>query len=306
MSRSDDTGTRHGTRLALTTVSDLYRQGVEVLSAAGIDNARRETTWILEAVLQLPSVAIHTSDRPVAADQDARARQLIARRAAREPLQYLLGTQDFCGLEVEVDPRVLIPRPETEVLVSEVLAHAGAARDPVIADIGTGSGCIAIALARALPDARLYAVDQSPGAVTLAARNAVRLGVGDRITFLPGDLLQPLRELGLQGRVTIVVSNPPYIPEGELSGLMPEVATFEPRLALAGGRDGLAIHRRLLEESPAFLTKGGLLTLEIGQGQDRPLLALAESHGGYRHLHTVRDPAGIGRVLCFEWTGDVS
>jgi release factor glutamine methyltransferase len=298
MSRSDDTGTRHGTRLALTTVSDLYRQGVEALSAAGIENARRETTWILEAALQLPPITIHTSDRPVAAGREARARRLFARRAARQPLQYLLGTQEFCGLEFEVDPHVLIPRPETELLVSEVLAHVGAVRPPVIADIGTGSGCIAIALGRALPAARIYAVDQSPAAMTLAARNALRLGAGDRVTFRHGDLLQPLRELGLQGRVTIVVSNPPYIPDGDLPGLMPEVSTFEPRLALAGGRDGLAIHRRLLHESPELLTEDGLLALEIGQGQAGRLLALAEAHGGYRHLHTVRDQAGIERVMC--------
>jgi release factor glutamine methyltransferase len=300
MSPSDETGTDNATRLDLTTVSDLYREGVAVLSAAGISNARRETIWILESALHLSSVKIQTdTGRPVRPREKALARRLLTRRAAREPLQYVLGTQEFCGLEFQVRPGVLIPRPETELLVREVTAHQSATGSPVIVDVGTGSGCIAVAVARLLPAARVYAVDQSPAALRLARRNALQLKVSDRVTFLHGDLLRPLAERRLTGRLTAVVSNPPYIPEADLPGLMPEVGDFEPRLALAGGEDGLAILRRVVQESPAFLVPGGLLALEVGLGQAGPVVALGEAHG-FRCLHSIRDQAGIERVVCFQ------
>jgi len=300
MSPSDDTGTDDATSLALTTVSDLYSEGHAALSAAGINNARRETLWILESALGVPSLKIQTEwRRPVSSHERERARLLLSRRAAREPLQYLLGTQEFCGLEFRVDPGVLIPRPETELLVREIVSHESPAWPPVIADVGTGSGCVAVAVARALPAASLYATDQSPVALRIARHNAHCHQVSDRISFLHGDLLRPLAELGLTRQLTAAVSNPPYIAEADFPDLMPEVGRFEPRLALVGGEDGLAVHRRLLTEAPAFLMKGGLLALEVGQGQAARLRALADAHGGYCHVHTVQDQAGIERVLCF-------
>lgn len=300
MSPSDETNTENASSLTLTTASDLYREGVAALSAAGIRNARSETLWILELALGLPLLKIQTDGETIVAVEGRdRARTFLARRAAREPLQYILGSQEFCGLEFQVAPGVLIPRPETELLVDEVAGAELPAPNPIIADVGTGSGCMAIAIARALPAASVYGIDHSPTALKVARENAARLQVSDRITFLKGDLLQPLAAAGLNGRLAAIVSNPPYIAEAEWSSLMPEVGQYEPRLALAGGEDGLAVHRRLLNDAPAVLMKGGLLVMEVGQGQARPLLGLAKAHGWYRHLRTRRDSAGIERVVCF-------
>jgi len=226
--------------------------------------------------------------------------KLFARRAAREPLQYLLGSQEFCGLDFLVDRSVLIPRPETELLVEQVIQHNLRARPLIIADIGTGSGCIAVALARALPTAVLYATDRSPAALRIAEQNATRHGVKDRVRFVVGDLLEPLRAHRLEGKVAAVVSNPPYIPDRELFELQPEVRIFEPRLALAGGGDGLEFHRRLLSDAAEFLTPGGLLVFEVGQGQAGQLSEIAVAQGGYAQADLVRDAAGIDRVVCFE------
>lgn len=304
MSPSDDTSTDNAASLTLTTLSDLYREGTAALSAVGIQNARSEAMWILEFALGLPVLKIQTEGQTVVAPEGReRARRLFARRTAREPLQYLLGAQEFCGLEFHVEPGVLIPRPETELLVEEVTRHDFAHRNPILADIGTGSGCIAIAIARGVPAASVYATDRSPSALRVARRNAARLQAADRITFLGGDLFEPLAQAGLNGRLAAVVSNPPYIADVEFASLMPEVGQYEPRLALAGGEDGLAVHRRILKESPAFLVAGGLLVLETGRGQAAALRAMAAAHGGYRHLRTRRDSAGIERVVCFRWEG---
>jgi len=220
------------------------------------------------------------------------------RRSAREPLQYLLGTQEFFGLEFLVGPEVLIPRPETELLVEEARSHSLTFSFPLISDVGTGSGCIAIALATALRSARLFAIDRSASAIALARKNAVRHRVQERITFLEGDLLQPLKGLELNGRLAAIVSNPPYIPQDELATLQPEVGLYEPRLALDGGLDGLAIHRRLLREAVEFLAPGGLLAVEVGQGQTENVIQIALDQGDYDRIRTIRDAAGIERVLC--------
>ena len=226
--------------------------------------------------------------------------KLFARRAAREPLQYLLGSQEFCGLDFLVDRSVLIPRPETELLVEQVIQHNLRTRPLIIADIGTGSGCIAVALARALPTAVFYATDRSLAALRIAEHNATRHGVKDRVRFLVGDLLEPLRAHRLEGKVAAVVSNPPYIADRELLELQPEVRMFEPRVALAGGGDGLEFHRRLLSDAGEFLAPGGLLVFEVGQGKAGPLSEIAVAQGGYARAGLVRDAAGLDRVVCFE------
>ncbi len=220
----------------------------------------------------------------------------MARRAAREPLQYLTGVQEFWSLAFEVTPAVLIPRPETEGLV-EAFLRLNRAPDPIVMDIGTGSGCLAIVAAREIPGARVYATDVSSDALEVARRNAATHGVAGRIDFRRGDLFGPFRGAGLDGLVDFIVTNPPYVSDADLPGLMPEVRDHEPRAALLGGPDGLDAHRRLARESPEFLKPGAHLLAEIGLGQEPVARAL---YGGQSRLDLVSilpDLAGIPRVL---------
>ncbi|MGH7164976.1 MAG: peptide chain release factor N(5)-glutamine methyltransferase [Nitrospiraceae bacterium] len=284
------------------TPADLLQEGIARLAEAGIPNFQREAIWLIEFALETTQLAIRLEgEREVTAAEQRQAATLFARRATREPLQYILGTQEFCGLDFRVEPGVLIPRPDTELLVEELLSHAGPARpSAMMADIGTGSGCVAVALSRALPSAMTYATDVSLAALKLARENAARHGVGDRIVFRAGDLFEPLRGLGCEEKLAAIVANPPYIPSGELAHLQPEVSRFEPWLALDGGPDGLTVHRRLLHDAAEFLAPGGLLAIEMGQGQAEPLCRIAFGIGAYDRLHTRRDTAGIERVICFK------
>lgn len=213
----------------------------------------------------------------------------VLRRVSGEPLPYIIGHGEFFGLEFAVSPAVLIPRPETELLVEMALAHAGAA--PRIADVGAGSGCIVVALARRLPQARCYAIDLSPAALEIARQNAARHAVADRITFLEGDLLEPLPE-----PVDIIVSNPPYVAEAEWDAL-PASVRREPVTALLAGTDGLDVVRRLLAQAPARLRPGGSLLMEIGERQGAAALALAQAAFPTADCRILPDLAGKDRVL---------
>ena len=280
------------------------RWGVSVLADAGITNAEHEAVWIMEHVLGISRLLLHLEAGHLVGDQDAqRLVAVFGRRADREPLQYLLGSQEFCGLELSVSPAVLIPRPETEILVDAVVGHCGVSDDPVIIDVGTGSGCIAVAVAKRLPRARVFAVDLSKDALAVAHANAVRHQVQERITFLEGDLFSPIRSV-LHGKVDVIVSNPPYVKGSDWKSLEPEVAVYEPRLALDGGSDGLSVYRRLLHEAWVWLVPGGYLMLEVGHGQSEEVRVLAQSSNRYRHIETRKDAAGIERVLCFETQRD--
>lgn len=280
------------------TIAELCRAGETMLAQAGIVQFDNEAVWILESVLGQDrlSLYLNKNEKVEEPDRDS-AMVLFQRRASREPLQYVLGTQEFCGLDFRVTPDVLIPRPETELLIEVIRQRCGNTSGALIADIGTGSGCIAIALARALPTAILYGTDCSSQALALAQENAKRHGVHDRVHFLPGDLLEPLQRLGMQGRLVAIVSNPPYIPEGDLAGLQPEVRLFEPRLALAGGHDGLFFHRRLVREAAGFLERDGVLAIEVGFGQAPHVSALAQDGENYYNVRTFHDMADIERVV---------
>ena len=280
------------------TIGELWTEGAAMLAKAGISNSDNEAVWILESVLGVDRLMLHLrKQEAVEEPRRSQAMALFTRRASREPLQYVLGTQEFYGLDFRVTPDVLIPRPETELLVEVVRQQCNDISEPLIADIGTGSGCVAIALARALPKATFYATDRSPSALAVAQANAKRHGVGDRVTFLLGDLFAPLQELVLHRRLTAIVSNPPYIAQCELMALEPEVRLFEPRLALDGGQDGLGFHRRLVHEAVAFLQPDGLLAIEVGQGQAHLVSGLAQEGENYYNVRTFLDMAGIERVV---------
>ncbi len=280
------------------TVGTLLAWARQSLDNTGTTNVAQEALWLLASALELEQHAlVSRTEQAVTAEQVARAQTLVSRRMAREPLQYILGTQEFCGLDFGVTSSVLIPRPETELLVHAVLKEGGLAEGGTLVDVGTGSGCIAVTLATILEGIRILAVDCSAEALAIAKSNAVRHSVGEKIVWIEGNLLSPLRDRITLETVDVIVSNPPYIAEGEWEQLQPEVRNFEPRLALLAGQRGTEFHERLFHASKEYLVPDGLLVMEIGQGQLPLVRQAAEQAGGYTGLQTVKDEAGIERVI---------
>ena len=287
------------------TIGTLLAEARQALDRAGVPNAAQEVQWLMEHVLELKHhQLVSRAEQPLSDEAWARAEHAIGRRVAREPLQYILGTQEFCGLEFQVTPDVLIPRPDTEVLVQETIRRGGLHDGSVLVEVGTGSGCIAVTLATVIPGVRILAIDRSPRALRVAQCNAAAHGVAEKIEWLEGDLLAPLAGRGLEGRVDVVVSNPPYIAEREWGGLQPEVRAFEPREALVAGAAGTELHERLLREAKPFLAAGGLLLMELGQGQAPVVCRLAERAGGYAPVQIIPDTAGIQRVAIAQRIGE--
>jgi release factor glutamine methyltransferase len=278
-------------------IQPLRIQARERLKAAGVENYLRETDWLLADALQVSVAGLLTErDSAMSPAQAAEAWSFIERRAAREPLQYILGSQDFKGWDIEVTPDVLIPRPETELLVDETLRLLAGQWCPAVADVGTGSGCIAVAIGRARADARIYAVDISKSALAVAKANAERHDLLARVHFIQGSLLDGFaRRPG--GSFDAIVSNPPYIPEAEFHLLQPEVARYEPRMALAAGPDGLRFYRDILVNAPSLLKSGGHVILELGFGQADKVRGLVEKRTELAVAHCRRDDAGIERLL---------
>ncbi len=260
------------------------------LAEKGVENSRLEAEWLLCEALGLDRVGLYVNfDKPLSDAELSACRSLVARRARREPLQYILGSQDFYGLEFEVIPGVLIPRHDTETLVEEAVKRCPAGA--TILDIGVGSGCIAVALAKSRPDAQIHGVDLSPKALELAQRNADRHGV--TVTLSQGSLFEPFA-----GRkFDLIVSNPPYIPTADLAGLQPEVRDYEPREALDGGADGLDYYRRIIPAAVDFLVQDGWLLLEIGIGEAPEVSAIFTNTGMFQELFSACDAGGVERVV---------
>ena len=280
------------------TIDALLAWAKQVLDRAGVEHAAQESRWLVGHALGLESHHLASqAEQPVSSEKRTQAESLVSRRAAREPLQYILGSQEFCGIDFLVSPAVLIPRPETEVLLHEALRAVDLNKDSVLVDVGTGSGCLAVTLATILSRTRILAVDRSPDALAAAQANAERQRVADRIEFIEGDLVSPLRDRGLMGQVDVIVSNPPYIAESDWAGLQPEVRDFEPRSALVSGPRGTEFHERLLRESKEYLMPGGSLVMEIGQGQRPAVQQMAEQLGGYTPVEIAKDGAGIERIV---------
>jgi release factor glutamine methyltransferase len=270
------------------SVRDLLQRAAQTLAAQGLGTPRLDAEVLLATALATDRSAlyVHLTD-PVPPPAAAGFAALLARRLRREPVAYLAGAQEFWSLPFAVTPDVLIPRPETELLV-EIVRALPLPPAPSLCDLGTGSGCIAVALARELPAARLWAVDVSMRALAVARRNAARHGVADRIAFIASDLCT-----AIAARFDAIVSNPPYVAEGAVE--RGEVA-WEPGVARFGGADGLVVVRRLLSEAAARLRPGGWLVVEIGAGQQAAVDAAAR-HAGWKSVGFRTDLAGIPRAL---------
>ncbi|WP_189027330.1 peptide chain release factor N(5)-glutamine methyltransferase [Paenibacillus albidus] len=293
------------------SIREAFAEASSFLSACGVSEAQRSAQLLLEQVLGLSGAAYYMAlADPFPAEARAMWEAGVTRRGTGEPVQYIIGEQEFYGRAFEVTPDVLIPRPETELLVEAVLRYgaelwpggvagpgetaggagdARAARPLTAVDIGAGSGAISVTLAAEAPAWRVCAGDISPAALAVAARNALRHGTA--VDLRLGDLLEPFAGL----ETDILVSNPPYIPGGDIAGLQREVRDHEPRTALDGGADGLDPYRRMMEQLPLLPAPPRLVGFELGQGQAEQVAALLEAAGHWNEIVTIRDLAGIPR-----------
>jgi release factor glutamine methyltransferase len=270
--------------------SEALRRGAAVLAAAGIEDARREARLLLHHLLALPDRAMAPANAPV---DEARFEALLARRAGREPLAFILGRQGFWTLDLAVSPATLIPRADSETLIQAALAaFPERARVRRVLDLGTGTGALLLAALAEFPHAWGIGIDLSPAAAALAARNATANRLAGRAGFLCGNWAAALAGT----KFDLVLANPPYIASAEIAGLMPEVALHEPRTALDGGADGLEAYRDIIADLPRLLAPGGAAILELGQGQAPAVQAMGQSAGFmYRRLRD--DLGGIARAL---------
>ncbi|MBV9748228.1 MAG: peptide chain release factor N(5)-glutamine methyltransferase [Acetobacteraceae bacterium] len=271
------------------TAREALRHGGAQLAAAGVDNPRLDARLLLAYGEDISQAALLADPgRPVNA---ARYDALLARRAAREPLAYIVGSQEFWSLPFQVSPATLIPRADSEAVVEAALTALAPDSPGPILDLGTGTGCLLLAVLHERRRAWGVGVDLAPDAAQLAARNARALGLADRVAFLAGDW-----DSAVAGRFAVILSNPPYVTLDELAGLQPEVGVWEPRRALDGGADGLAAYRRILARIPLLLAPSGSAVLEVGAGQADPVAALA-AQAGLRLAGRQADLSGTIRAL---------
>ena len=276
-------------------VGEVLRRSTAYLEGRGSPTPRLDAELLLAHALGLTRVELYTHhDRPLTEAETAACRELVRRRAEREPVAYVTGRRGFRRLDLAVDARVLVPRPETELVVERCLALVAGVPAPAVLDVGTGSGAIALAIAQEHPGARVVASDVSAAALAVAEANADRAGL--EVELAESDLFA-----ALAGRsFDLIVSNPPYVAAGELDSLEPEVAVHEPRLATVAGPDGREVYRRLLPEAGAHLVPGGHLVLECGAGQ-APWLRDQLAGLGYGCLDVQCDLSGIERVVSGRW-----
>jgi release factor glutamine methyltransferase len=276
------------------TVAAALAAGEKILAAAGVATPRVNAEWLLAGALDVARGRL-LADPGHALDAGAAARyeHALGRRAAREPLQHILGTQAFRDVVVRVGPEAMVPRPETEALVEWALAQLPAVPAPVIVDVGTGTGCIACAIAAERPAARVVALEISAAAAALARANVAALGLEATVTVVESDLFAALGSL----RADLIVANPPYLPSAQLETLAPEVSRFDPRLALDGGPDGLDVVRRIVAATRAHLVPGGVLALETAGGEQAWTAAALLREAGFTDVRTRADLAGVERFV---------
>lgn len=276
------------------TLKDALMMGMDKLKSAGLEAPAVEAGVLLCQAAHRDKTFLYTHGETILSHEELCSyNEMINRRLQGVPLQYITGHQEFMALDFKVNPHVLIPRQDTEVLVETLMKHIGkhSAGNIGILDIGTGSGCIAVSLAYYIKNCLVTAVDISDGALALAQQNAAALGVGSRIDFLKGNLFE-----GLEGKkFDVIASNPPYIPSFEIDGLQTEVKDHEPLAALDGGTDGLDFYRRIIEKAPLYLKEEGLLAFEVGFGQSQAVSSLMKK--SFKDIGIVRDLAQIERVV---------
>ncbi len=261
----------------------------------GIESPRLDAEVLVAYLLQKERIYLYVHfDEPLERAELARFHEMVKKRVQRVPVAYILGEKEFMGLTFKVTSDTLVPRPDTEVLVQAAIERLKALGRPAkFADIGTGTGAICLSVLHYTEDTTAATVDISPTARAVAEENAVALGLTERVTFYTGDLLEPLKEQ----EFAAILSNPPYIPDGDVAGLQAEVRLSEPHTALAGGADGLDFYRRLCSEGPELLENGGFMTFEVGVGQAHAVEALAKENELIARTEIIKDLAGIERVV---------
>lgn len=278
------------------TIAEILKEAASELDSAGVPDARREAGSLLSFILGKDRTFLisHAEDET---DENSfvRFREFVERRAAGQPLQYITGVQDFYGREFRVTPDVLIPRPETELLVEAALQIVGDTA-PLICDVGTGSGCIAVTLLCELANARALAIDKSPAALEIAKLNAQTFSVADRASFVISDCFDSVEH---HYQFDLIVSNPPYVAEAALKGLQREVRDHEPLIALSPGGDGLSVIRRLIDEGPAFVKPNGHLLMEIGFDQGEAVENLVKD-SAWSLREICPDLQGIPRIVVLQ------
>jgi release factor glutamine methyltransferase len=280
------------------TIQKLLNWVAEYLRREGIDSPRLSAELLLSHVLAKKRIELYTQfDRTVAEDQLARLRDLVKRAGQHEPVAYLVGKTEFYSLELNVSPHCMIPRPETELLVERAIEFLQVRSGPqIVCDLCTGSGCIAIAIAKNCPAARIMATDISTDALKVAAQNIQKHQLDERVELLCGDLFEPLTARLAGDRLDLIVCNPPYVSAADYEALDRTVKHYEPKLALFAGADGLDICRRVIQEAHAFLKPGGALMLEIGFSQGRAIKELLEQTGTFTEIRIEKDFQNNDRI----------
>jgi release factor glutamine methyltransferase len=274
------------------TIGQLLQWGAEALKSKGIESPELESEILLCFALGCNRARMFLrNSEQVTKNRELKFKRAIAQRQTRKPWQYITGEADFCGLKIRVNKNVLIPRPETELLAEAVIKRWKQEWSTIL-DIGTGSGAISISLARNLPNARIWASEIAPGAGALAKRNVATHGLSRRVKIIRADIFP-----GLKRKYDCIVSNPPYIPTGQLSSLQPEVSLYEPRQALDGGRDGLKYYRHISRGLKNHLNSGGLVALEIGQGQGDQVRELLKTADPGIKVEIIKDYSKIQRIV---------
>jgi release factor glutamine methyltransferase len=278
--------------LTATAAAHAVSAVAQRLARSGISSARSEATTLVSTVTgRSRELLLSHPDTLLSTHEMRQLEALALRRAKREPLPYVIGEAEFYSLPFRVDPRVIVPRPETEILAEAAIVRARAQRARLIADVGTGSGALAVVIARAMPHSRILGIDVSIAALLLARDNCQRHEVAESVALVCADLLEAIRE-----RIDCIVANLPYVRSDEFAGLEPEVREFEPRIALDGGPDGMAQIRRLSARLRHNLSRGGFAALEVGAGQAAEVAKLLLA-GGLRDVEVVEDYSGMERVV---------